>query len=447
MNMNRYKSIILLITISIFSLPNWAQEKEVFEKISTEITDNLKSYEVLYKHLHQNPELSFMEFETSKRMAQELSTLGFEVTTNFGGNSVVGVYKNGKGKTLLLRTDMDALPILEKTGFIFASKVRAKDNTGKELPVMHACGHDVHMTVWVGVANTLVKLKNYWKGTLIMIAQQAEEKSDGANAMIDAGLFIKFPVPDYGLAFHVNPSLESGTVGYCQGAAFAGVNSVDIKIFGIGGHGAYPHTTIDPVVLASRTVLALQTIVSREINPLKSAVVTVGSIHGGTQYNIIPDEVKLQLTLRFYKDEVYYQTVESIKRITRGIAVSAGLPEEKYPEIFIPDQFTPPVYNDPALTNRVADIFRESLGERNVIMVEPTMAGEDFGNYGRTLEKVPVFMFWVGTVSHEDYINNKEKGTSLPPLHSPQFAPDYSKTIITGIKAMSSAAIRLLNGN
>ena len=445
--MNKYLSIILILLIDIWSQLTSAQEKELLQEISAEINRNFKSFEVLYKHLHKNPELSFMEFETSKRMAQELSALGFEVTTNFGGNSVVGVYRNGEGKTLLLRTDMDALPILEKTGFIFASKVRAKDNTGKELPVMHACGHDVHMTVWVGVANTLVKLKNYWKGTLIMIAQQAEEKSGGANAMIDAGLFTKFPVPDYGLAFHVNPSLESGTVGYCPGAAFAGVNSVDIKIFGIGGHGAYPHTTIDPVVLASRTVLALQTIVSREINPLKSAVVTVGSIHGGTQYNIIPDEVKLQLTLRFYKYEVYYQTVESIKRITRGIAVSAGLPEDKYPEIFIPDQFTPPVYNDPALTNRVADIFRESLGKRNVIMVEPTMAGEDFGNYGRTAEKVPVFMFWLGTVSHENFVNSMGKGMDLPPLHSPHFAPDYSKTIKTGIKAMSSAAIRLLNGN
>ncbi len=420
-----------------------AQESDRVESISQQISLRMDHYRSLYKQLHQHPELSFQEFATSDRMAEELGKLNFTITRNFGGNSVVGVFKNGNGPVVMLRTDMDALPIEEKTGLPYASRVRIKNEAGVEVPVMHACGHDIHMTVWVGTANTLVALKDHWKGTLIMIAQQAEEKSGGANAMIEEGLFRKFPVPDYALAFHVNPGLPSNAVGYCPEAAFAGVRSVDIAIFGEGGHGAYPHETIDPVVLASRTVVDLQTIVSREISPLQPAVVTVGSIHGGTQHNIIPDRVDLQLTLRFYTDAVYRQIIEGIERITRGVAISAGLPDNKFPEIKIADSFTPPVWNDPELTQFTTSSFIRILGEKNVVKVEPTMAGEDFGKYGQTDEQIPIFMFWVGAVNPEVYAEHIEKGIFLPPLHSPHFAPDYENSIRTGIKAMTFATIDL----
>ena len=278
-----------------------------------------------------------------------------------------------------------------------------------------------------------------------MIAQQAEEMSGGANAMIKEGLFEKFPTPDYALALHVDPELEAGEIGYCSGPAFAGVSSVDIQIYGEGGHGALPHKTIDPVVLASRTILDIQTIVSREISPLDPAVITVGSIHGGTKHNIIPDQVDLQLTLRFYKDTIYEQMLKSLNRITAGIAESAGLPEEKYPKIIVSNEYTPPVINDPQLTSMVTGYFKEAIGEENVVITDPLMAGEDFGKYGRTNENIPIMMFMLGTVSHEKKIDQTNNGTSLPSLHSPYFAPDYIKTIETGILGMSSSLIKLFN--
>ena len=273
------KKIYTLLLLVLFPLMIFSQtilQKKIYQIIDNQIEKSKETY----INLHQNPELSFMEFETSKKMAANLKVLGFEVTTNVGGNGVVGVFKNGKGKTILLRTDMDALPIKEKTGLPFASQVFTKDFDGLETSVMHACGHDLHMTTWLGTLRTLVSLKKEWQGTIVAIAQPAEEVSGGSNAMIADGLFKRFPKPDYALAYHVNPELPSGTIGYYPGAIFAGVNSIDIKVFGRGGHGAMPHTTIDPVVLASRIVLDIQTIVSREINPVHPAVVTVGSIHG-----------------------------------------------------------------------------------------------------------------------------------------------------------------------
>jgi len=440
------KTFILTLLFVLFNgYPSLAQKSDISTAISGQINEKFAYYESLYKHLHEFPELSFQEYATSDRMAEELEKLDFTVTRNFGGTGVVGVFKNGDGPVIMLRTDMDALPIEEKTGLPYASHVKSKNEKGEEVCVMHACGHDIHMTVWTGTANTLVGLKNQWKGTLIMIAQHAEERSGGASAMIDEGLFHKFPVPDYALAFHINPGLPSTAIGYCPGAAFAGVSSVDISIFGEGGHGAYPHKTIDPVVLASRTVIDLQTIVSREISPLESAVVTVGSIHGGTQHNIIPDQVDLQLTLRFYKDEVFQQTTEAIRRIAKGVAVSAGLPEVKYPRINVPESYTPPVVNDQKLMNQALESFRKILGEENLIQVEPTMAGEDFGMYGRSEEQIPISMFWLGAVNPKVYAESLDKGTILPPLHSPNLAPDYGNSITTGIKALSFATINLFS--
>jgi len=414
------------------------------EEIDDQIARNLEEHEGLYKHFHQYPELSFMEFKTSEKLSDELEKLGFDVTRNVGGNGFVGLLQNGQGPVIMIRTDLDALPLEEKTGLPFASKVIMPDADGKEMPVMQACGHDMHMTVWLGTAKILAALKEDWKGTLIMIAQQAEEKSGGADAMIADGLFTRFPLPDYALAYHVSAVLPAGTIGYRPGPFLAGVSSVDITVHGVGGHGALPHQAVDPVVLASRMVLAFQTIPSREINPLKPAVVTVGSIHGGTVHNIIPDEVKMQLTVRYYDDDTYEHIISGLKRITKGIAKSAGLPEDLYPEVTSLGQ-TPPVINDEKLTNDAVASFGSILGSENVIEVEPLTVGEDFARYGRTDEKVPIAMFWLGTVNKVKFKTHFDQEIPLPGLHNPEFYPDFSPTYKTGVRAMAKAAIDLFN--
>ncbi|MFZ0473172.1 MAG: amidohydrolase [Bacteroidales bacterium] len=398
----------------------------------------------MYRQLHQNPELSLQEFKTSARMAEALKGLGFEVTTGIGGNGVVGVFKNGSGPVVMLRTDMDALPVKENTGLSYASCVVVEDSHGTDTPVMHACGHDLHMTVWYGTLSTLISLKNKWHGTILAVAQPAEEVSGGSQQMIDDGLFKRFPVPDYALCFHVSPDLPAGTIGYCPGPIFAGVNSVDIKVFGVGGHGAMPHKTIDPIVLAARIILDYQTIVSREINPVSPAVVTVGSIHGGIKHNIIPQEVDLQLTIRFFSDDVYRQILSALKRIANGLAYSAGLNEDQMPVINVADDYTPPVVNDPDLVTEAATSMGRILGSENVIRVDPSTVAEDFGSYGRTPEKVKVGLFWLGGVNPIKYSESKEKDTMLPSLHSSTFNPDFRPAYLTGVNAMSRAMIDLL---
>jgi hippurate hydrolase len=398
----------------------------------------------LYKHLHTHPELSFKEEQTAMRVAGELEKLGFEVTARIGGHGLVGVLKNGTGPTILIRTDLDALPVKEQTDLPYASKAAAADEDGKEVEVMHACGHDVHMTVFVGVSRLLAQLKDHWIGTLIMIGQPAEEKGKGARAMLKDGLFTRFPKPDYCIALHVKADLPAGSIGYVEGYAFGNVDSLDITIRGVGGHGAWPHQTRDPVVLAAETVLALQTIVSREITPGEPAVVTVGSIHGGTKHNIIPDEVKLQLTLRSYTDEVRQQTIAAIQRITRGLAASAGIPEDRMPIVGVKDEFTPATYNDPALTRRVVAALKGWLGEGNVIPAKPVMGGEDFSEYGRTKDKIPICIFWLGAITGEAVRESLRTGKSLPTLHSSQFAPDPEPTIKTGVTAMTATVLELM---
>lgn len=414
------------------------------EQIDGKIAGNLEEHEMIYQHFHQYPELSFMEFKTSEKLSDELEKLGFEVTRNVGGNGFVGLMKNGPGPVIMIRTDLDALPLEEKTGLPFASKVIMPDADGVEMPVMQACGHDMHMTVWLGTAKILATLKRDWKGTLMMIAQQAEEKSGGADAMIADGLFTRFPVPDYALAYHVSAELPAGSIGYRAGPFLAGVSSVDVTVYGIGGHGALPHRAVDPVVLASRMVLAFQTIPSREINPLTPSVVTVGSIHGGTVHNIIPDEVRMQLTVRYYDDKTYEHIISSLQRIGDGIAGSAGLPETMFPEVHSLGQ-TPPVINNEELTGSAVASFRSILGKEKVIEVEPLTAGEDFARYGRTAEKVPIAMFWLGTVSRENYTAYLDHGEELPGLHNPEFYPDFVPTYKTGVRAMAKAAIDLFN--
>ncbi|QSX30601.1 amidohydrolase [Shewanella cyperi] len=411
-----------------------------------DVSQSMPALEQLYLQLHQHPELSYQEKTSGQTMAKELKRLGFKVTSEFGGHGVVAILENGAGPTIMIRADMDALPVTEETGKAYASKVTTVDANNNQVGVMHACGHDIHMTSLVGTAEQLVKHKDQWHGTLMLVGQPAEEVGGGAKAMLQQGLFSQFPTPDKVLGLHVSANLPAGSVGIVPGYALANVDSVDISIKGKGGHGAYPHTTIDPVVLAARTVLALQTIPSREISPLEPNVVTVGSIHGGSKHNIISDEVKLQLTLRSYNPQVREQQIEAIKRITRGIAISAGLPEELMPEVLVhEDETIPSTYNEPALAARVQASIAAELGEDKVQEVPPVMAGEDFGLYGRTDAKVPITLFWLGGVTPDAYADSQAKGTSLPSLHSSKFAPDYPLTISTGVRAMTRAAIDQFN--
>ena len=406
----------------------------------------------LYRHLHINPELSFREAETSKRLAAELKSLGFEVTTRVGddwvkakakrdqgevregvgGYGVVGIYKNGEGPTVLVRTDTDGLPVPELTGKPYASQATSVSWTGVDSPVMHACGHDIHMTTWVGTARRMVAEKDTWSGTLVMIAQPAEELGLGAPAMLADGLFERFPTPDANIALHVNSSLASGTVGFTEGYALAAVDTVDITVHGSGGHGAYPHTTKDPVVIAAHIVTALQTLVSRNVNPQEPAVVTVGSIQAGAKHNIISDKAIMKLTVRTYSDEVRAILLEGIERIAKGQAATFGAPE---PEVKFESDYIPSTYNDPALARQSTEAIAAAIGKENVTTTPAVMGGEDFAHYSRTDEKIPSFIFWLGAVEPAKVASGK----LLPSLHSPLFAPDADPTIATGVKAMTAA--------
>jgi hippurate hydrolase len=421
-----------------------SDSSSVREAVQAQVNHDYPSLFELYKHLHAQPELSFQEEKTSERVAEELRRAGYEVATAVGKYGVVGVLRNGPGTTVLARTDMDALPVKEQTGLPYASSVTAKAPEGEEVPVMHACGHDMNMTCVLGAARVLAQLKDRWQGTLVVIGQPAEERGGGARAMLADGLFQRFPRPDFCVALHDDSELATGSVGYTPGYALANVDSVDITIRGVGGHGAYPHKTKDPVVLAAQIVLALQTIVSREVQPGEAAVVTVGSIHGGTKHNIIPEEVKLQLTVRSYTDEVRQQTLEAIKRIVRGQALAAGVPEDRMPEVKLSDDFTPATYNTPALTEELAGVLKAWLGDDKVIKKKPVMGGEDFAEYGRAEPKIPICMFYVGGVKPEALKESQQTGKPLPSLHSPLWAPAPEATIKTGVTAMSAAVLELM---
>ncbi|CAN5743914.1 M20 family metallopeptidase [soil metagenome] len=390
----------------------------------------------LYKHLHSHPELSFQETETARHLAEKLRQAGVdEVTEGVGGHGIVGILRNGEGPTVLVRTDLDALPIIEATGLPYASQVRAEDEEGNSVGVMHACGHDVHMASFIGAARWLADHKDQWSGTVVLLGQPAEEKVAGARAMLADGLYERFPRPDFAIALHVAHDLPTGSVGYCPGPAMASSTSVDLVVRGKGGHGAMPHNTVDPIVLAAALILDLQTIVSREIHPIDPAVLTVGSIQGGSKHNIIPPEVRLQLTLRAYKPEVRDQLIEGIERRAFALAEAHRAPA---PTVKV-SEGTPPTINTPELVNRVLPAFVRELGADAVIEVEPTMGAEDFGLYG--LEgKIPTFMFRLGTIPPERVAN----GEPLPSLHSPHFFPDPEPSLRTGIRAMTAAVVELL---
>ena len=399
----------------------------------------------LYLDIHQNPEISLMEKETSIKLADELKKIGFDVTENFGGYGIVGVYKNGNGPTILYRTDMDALPMEEKTELPYASKVITKNFDGNDVGTMHSCGHDMHMTVWTGTARALVERKDDWNGTIIMIGQPAEEIGAGAAMMLKEGLFEKFPVPNYGIALHSSPTIPSGKVGFGKGYIMANTESVDIKVYGQGAHGASPHMSIDPIVTASVIIMELQTIVSRNINPLDDAVITVGSIKGGTKHNIIPDEVDLQLTIRTYKEEVRNLIHKRIKEICNGVASSMGLEKSRWPKVVIPDTFTPANYNDEKLVDIMKKVSISAIGDENVVVSEPQMVGEDFARYGSTDHDIPTVMYWLGTVPKERIEKYNLGEYALPALHSPFYYPEIENSIRTGVLVSTESLIELFN--
>jgi hippurate hydrolase len=395
--------------------------------------------EALYVDLHRHPELSLQEERTAAMLAERLRGLGFAVTAGVGGHGVVGVLENGQGPTVMLRTDLDGLPVREDTGLPYASEATAVDASGKEVPVMHACGHDVHMTAWIGAATLLSGARDRWRGTLLMVGQPAEELGRGAEAMLADGLFERFPRPDYAFAVHDSASLPAGVVAYTPGAALASSDSVDVNVFGKGGHGAYPHTTVDPVLLGAKIVVALQAIVAREIDPLEPAVVTVGSFHAGSRHNIIPDRAELQLTVRAYSDGVRRQLLEAIERVSRGEAAAAGAPRE--PEVRVGDG-TPSTHNDRELARRLAAALAAALGAERVRETPPVMGAEDFSLYGRAGVKAAIF--WVGAVDPARHAEAEAGGTPLPSLHSPRFAPDREPTLRTATAVMTLAAWELL---
>jgi len=427
-------------------LPAFAQSK-LDEKIDSNINDWVGTY----KYLHEHPELSTEEKETSALVASQLRKFGYEVTDHFGvyqdgkaAYGVVAVLRNGPGPTLYIRTELDGLPVTENTGLPYASKVREKRPNG-EVGVMHACGHDLHMTVLVGTAKMMEETKDQWSGTLVLIGQPAEETVGGAAAMLRAGLYTKFPKPDYVIALHDSAVLPAGTVGWHSGPMLAGADSVDITIRGYGGHGAMPNITKDPIVIGAELVMMLQTIVSRESDPLLPTVVTVGSFHAGTKHNIIPDEAHLQLTVRTMTPAQREKVLAEIKQMTDGIAQAAGIPAERAPIVEVASDNVPATINDPALTQRVAASLEKAIGPENVRPGVPIMASEDFSLFALQDPKPPISMFWLGATDPVKWKEAQEKGTRLPGPHSSEFAPLPEPAIRAGVKAMTTAATDLLH--
>ncbi|HEY4284276.1 MAG TPA: amidohydrolase [Chthoniobacterales bacterium] len=438
-----------VLSLSIFCSGALFAQQPSIEKLAE---SELPSCLAIYKDIHSHPELSTQEQRTSALVARELRTAGCEVTENFGKYDkpnmkcygVVGVMKNGIGPIVLVRTDMDALPVQEQTGASYASQVTAKNNEGKDVPVMHACGHDIHMAAFIGTARMLQKLKDRWHGTILFIGQPAEEMVGGARAMLNAGLYNRFGKPNFALGFHDSAEIETGKIGVTEGYACANVDAADVTVKGIGGHGAYPHNTKDPVVIAAEIINAWQTIASRENNPLDPMVVTVGSIHGGTKRNIIPDEVKMQLTIRTYKPETRDRVLAAIPRIAKGCAVTAGLPPDRVEVTILKDEGVPSMYNNPDLTKRLTGVLKTAIGNDNVVVREPTMGGEDFSEFSLPDHSIPAFDFDVGAVEPAKVAESKKTGTPLPSLHSSKFLPIAEPTIRTAITGLTSEVLELM---
>jgi hippurate hydrolase len=413
----------------------------------------LPSLVATYKALHAAPELSREEAKTTELLAREMRAAGYAVTERVGkypnpewkAYGLVAILENGPGPTVLVRTDLDGLPVLEQTGLPYASTAKAKDPAGLDVPVMHACGHDLHMSSWLGTARALAALRDRWSGRLMFVGQPAEERIQGAQAMLADRLYERFGTPDFVLALHDTADLPAGTVGYTPGYALAAANVVEIVVRGVGGHGSRPEATKDPVVLAAQIVMALQTIVSREVSPLDSAVVTVGTIHGGTKANIIPDEVRLQLSVRSYKPEVRDRVLASIERIARGLATAAGVPADRLPTVAVnEDEVAPATWNQPELTARLAGVFKRTLGEARTVEVPPVMGSEDVGHFALEGHRIPAVMFWLGGADPASLEQAKKAGVPPPGLHSSKWAPVPEPTIRSGVTAMTAAVLDLL---
>jgi hippurate hydrolase len=427
-------------------LPAGAAAEDAREVVRAKVAAEYPSLRALYEQLHAQPELSWMEARTAATVARELRALGIEVTEGVGRRGVVGVLRNGAGPTVLLRTDMDALPIKETTGAAYASTAVVKDAAGRDQPAMHACGHDIHMTGLIGAARVLAALRPRWSGTVVFVAQPAEEIVEGARAMLADGLYTRFPKPDFALALHDDAQLAAGTIGYGEGPFMSGVSSVDIVVRGVSGHGSAPHTAKDPVLLASQIVVALQAIVSRELKPGTPAVVTVGTIHGGTKRNIIPDEVKLELTLRAYDTAVMAQLVASIRRIVAGTAQAAGVPADRLPEITLTPEASDVLVNDGPLTRRLAAAFTTWFGADRVTVMERVGAAEDFTYFGRTAERVPICLWRVGATAPEKLAAAAKTGVPVPSNHNSGFAPVPEPTITAAVTSLTAAVLELLPG-
>jgi amidohydrolase len=438
---NRFVSVACLAGVLVAGAPSWvAGANPPMRGIPPEEVSGLvPGLREIYVDLHEHPELSLHEERTAQVLAARLAAIGFEVTAHVGGTGIVGVLRNGAGPTVLLRTELDALPVEEKTGLPIASHVRTKDDAGRDVPVMHACGHDLHMTSWLGTATLMARHRAGWHGTLVFIAQPAEERAMGAKAMLKDGLFSRFPKPDVAIALHDTPKLPAGEVAVVSGPAYSSSDSVNLTIFGKGGHGAMPQTTVDPIVLAARVILGLQTLVSRENNPLDPAIVTVGSIHAGTKHNIIPDEAFLQLTVRAYKPEVRNRLIAGIARVAEGEAISANAP--KKPEMVVVESSGVTV-NDPATSVRVGAALRRELGDGHVVELSPEMVSEDFSEYGKA--GIPAVTFQLGAADPAEFAKAKSEGRMLPSLHSALFVPDFEPALTTGIRSECAALLEFL---
>ncbi len=433
------RNVLALLAASILAAPASAAT------LNDAIRADLPLLMNVYRDMHANPELSMQEVRTPAKMAPEMRKLGFEVTEHVGKSGLIAVLRNGPGPVLMLRADMDALPVKEQTGLPFASKAIGKLPDGSPTPVMHACGHDTHIAAWLGTARRLAAMKGQWSGTLVMNLQSGEETGEGARAMLGDGLYTRFPKPNYVLAFHDSAILPAGMIGLTPGYTTASVDNVDVTVRGVGGHGASPQSTKDPIVIASRIVIALQTLVSREKNPLDPAVLTVGSFQAGNKHNVIPDEAKLQLTVRTYKPEVRKLLLDGIARIARGEAISAGVPDDRMPVVTIrEDQHTPATLNSEKFANRTLELFTSHFGAERTTVLQPFMVGEDVGRYWLNDPSVEGTLFWIGGVPQAKWDAAGGDTTKLPSLHSPFWAPDAEVVISTATEAMSLAALDVL---
>jgi hippurate hydrolase len=432
------KWLLAAAAAAVLSGPSLAQSGPA-EAIGADFDAYLEG---LYEHFHANPELSFEETETAERLAEELRQAGFEVTTGVGRTGLVGVMENGDGPVVALRADMDALPVREQTGLEFASTVTATNPIGYEVPVMHACAHDAHMTSLVGAARWMSENRDQWSGTLLLYGQPAEEIGEGAVAMIEDGLYERFPQPDAVIGQHAVGWVPPGEVHYRPGFQMANVDSVDIYVKGVGAHGSAPHRGVDPVVLASQIVVNLQTLVSREISPFDTGVVTVGAFNAGTKHNIIGDEAHLQITVRSYTDAVRATLLDGIARIARAQAIAADLPDELMPDVQVQEVYTPALYNDDALAEQAGGALRSIFGE-DVKLAQPSTGGEDFSRFGMTEADIPIFYFWVGAQPEDKWAEYQAQGELPPSNHSPFFAPDAETAVVRGAAGMAGVALEL----